>query len=75
MSTNEIRDQALSLAKAGTDVRGAVIAMQARGDRRVPLVMAKRLIEAELEDGSSDPSATRALEILEQVLVMGDWAE
>lgn len=75
MSANEIREQALLLARAGTDVRQAVIAMQARGDHRVPLVMAKRLIETELEDQPSDPSATKALEIIEEVLGTGDWSE
>jgi hypothetical protein len=75
VSANEIREQVLLLARAGTDVRQAVIAIQARGDHRVPLVMAKRLIETELEDQPSDPAATRALEIIEEVLVTGEFPE
>jgi hypothetical protein len=74
VSATEIRDQAMSLARAGTDVPQAVVTMQARGDHRVALVMAKRLIETDLE-AQPDPSATRALEIIDEVLGQGDWAE
>jgi hypothetical protein len=70
-TAGEIRDEALSLARSGVEMDEGVTALLARADRRVPVVMAKRL----LEEQPSDPLATQALKFVEGALERGGWAE
>ena len=75
MSTaDEVKEEALSLAQAGLNKEQAISLLMARADRRVPVVMAKRLLEGRLVDDPSD-AVVSALKLVEEVLERGNWAE
>ena len=75
VTAEEVKDEALSLAKAGLSPGEAMSLLGARVDRRVPLVMAKRLLEASLDEDPDDRMAAEALGFVKGVLEGGDWAE
>jgi hypothetical protein len=73
-TAGEVKEEALSLAQAGMNREQAVSLLMTQADRRVPVVMAKRLLEGQLIDNPSDAVGT-ALELVEEVLNRGTWAE
>jgi hypothetical protein len=75
ITADEVKEEALSLAKTGTSPEEAISLLMMRADRRVPVVMAKRLLEGQLQDDPSDSAAAEALKLVEGVLERGDWAE
>ena len=74
ITADEVKDEALTLVKNGVSTQEAVSLLLTRVDRRVPVVMAKRLLEADLADDPSGAVAS-ALELVEEVLKQGSWAE
>ena len=73
-TAEEVKDEALSLAQKGLDDERAISLLLTRADRRVPVVMAKRLLEAQLFEDPSDSVAT-ALKLVEEILERDIWAE
>jgi hypothetical protein len=73
-TAEEVKDEALSLAQKGLDDERAISLLLTRADRRVPVVMAKRLLEAQLFEDPSDSVAT-ALKFVEEILERDIWAE
>jgi hypothetical protein len=75
-TADEVREEALSLAMAGVETQQAVDTLLAlAADRRISVVLAKRQLEAEMQEETLNQTATRALELVEEVLVRGTWAE
>ena len=75
VTANEVKEEALSLAKTGLSPGEAISLLASRADRRVPVVMAKRMLEAQLKEDPPDSGAEEALKLVEGVLESGDWAE
>jgi hypothetical protein len=75
VTADEVKEEAMSLARTGLGHGEAISLLMARADRRVSVVMAKRMLEAQLEDDPSDGAAAEALKLVEGVLQGGDWAE
>jgi len=72
MSTaDQIRDEALELARSGAEADDAVAALLSHADRRIPMVLAKR----QLEERSFEPNAAAALRLVDAALAQGGWAE
>jgi len=74
-TADEILEEALLLADAETQISDAISILLKRADRRVPLVMAKRVLQSNVDDDPSDQINARALEIVKAVLERGTWAE
>ena len=71
ITADQIRDEAMELARSGADSEDAVASLLQHADRRIPMVIAKR----QLEDRSSEPTAAAALELVRVALERGGWAE
>lgn len=71
MSTADaVREMAMSLADAALTTEEAVRdLLEACGDRRVPVVLARQQIVKDLEARPSDPLLSRAAELLDHVLL------
>jgi hypothetical protein len=74
-TADELREEALLLADSGAGIGDAASVLLKRADRRIPVVMAKRMLQSSLDEGPTDPSTARALEILQAMLERGSWAE
>ena len=70
-TADQIRDEAIELARSGADPEDAVAALLQHADRRVPMVMAKR----QLEERKFEPTSAKALQLVEEALSKGGWAE
>jgi hypothetical protein len=70
-TADQIRDEAIELARSGAETEDAVAALLQHADRRVPMVMAKR----QLEERSFEPTSAAALRLVEEALSRGAWAE
>ena len=70
-NADQIRDEALELARSGADDDDAVAALLSHAERRIPMVMAKRM----LEEQSFEPNAAAALRLVDAALTKGGWAE
>ena len=74
-TADEIMKEALFLADAEAQVGDAVSVLLTRADRRIPVVMAKRLLQSNLAENPSDEVNVRALQIVTEALEQGTWAE
>jgi hypothetical protein len=70
-TAEQIRDEAIELARSGAETEDAVVALLEHADRRIPMVMAKR----QLEERSFEPAAAAALRLVDEALTRGGWAE
>jgi len=77
MSTADtLAERAVEQAAAGLDTDSAVgTLLECCADKRVSVVMAKRALEGRLQETGEDPTLTRAVELLNEVLVRGPWGE
>jgi hypothetical protein len=73
-SSDQIREEALSLARQGLDAGEGAARLLARSPRRIPVVVAKQQLQEEVGRGT-DPSAAQALQILEDMLRRGTWSD
>ena len=65
-----IREQALALATSGADRDEAIRELErSAAGRRVAVVRARQQMETSLGDGTEQPGADRAIELLDEVLV------
>jgi hypothetical protein len=68
-TADAVRQKALSLAEAGTPIDQAVQELlECCKERRVPVVLARQQFLKDLEEGPSDPVATRAAELIDRLL-------
>jgi len=74
-TSEEIRVEALRLANEGMDPKEAAMRMLGTGQRRVPVVSARRKLEEDLSEHGGGSAAARALEIVNTMLAEGDWPE
>lgn len=70
-TADQIRDEAIELARSNADTDDAVAVLLEHADRRVPMVMAKR----QLEERKFEPTSAAALLLVEAALAKGGWAE
>jgi hypothetical protein len=70
-TADQIRDEAIELARSGAEPEDAVAALLQHADRRIPMVMAKR----QLEESKFEPTSAKALQLVEAALAQGAWAE
>jgi hypothetical protein len=73
-TAQQLEEKAMALAQEGTDTNAAVSELlECSGQKRVSVVVARHHFLEVLEQNASDTVAVRAVELLDEALVRGDW--
>jgi hypothetical protein len=68
-TADTVREKALGLAEADISTEEAIRELlESCKEKRVPVVLARQQLLKDLEEGPSDPVASRAAELLDRVL-------
>ena len=67
-TADSVRERALFLAVSGADEEEALQELATCAGRRVAVVRARQMMASSLEDEPDQPTATRAIELLDDLL-------
>jgi hypothetical protein len=73
-TAQQLEEKAVALAQEGTQTDAAVTELlECCGQKRVSVVVARHHFLEVLEENATDPVAVRAVELLDEALVRGNW--